>query len=94
MILYGSTASNIDHAESQNAIRFILTDLDDTCKFVEHAHIVHCTTMKIHKSFAQVAFGLVPVLLFCAGRVQAQSVPEVVPHVVVVQFEAGIGFPG
>ena len=50
--------------------------------------------MRIHQSAASVTLGLVPVLLFCTGRVLAQSVPEVVPHVVVVQFEAGIYFPG
>ncbi|MDE2826623.1 MAG: S8 family serine peptidase [Bacteroidota bacterium] len=50
--------------------------------------------MKIHQSFALVALGLVPVLFFCTVRVLAQSVPEVVPHVVVVQFEARISLPG
>ena len=50
--------------------------------------------MKIHQSFALVALGLVPFLFFCTVRVLAQSVPEVVPHVVVVQFEAGISLPG
>ena len=50
--------------------------------------------MKIHQSFALVALGLVPFLLFCTGNVLAQSVPEVVPHVVVIQFEAGISLPG
>lgn len=50
--------------------------------------------MKIHQSLSSVALGLVPVLLFCTVRVLAQSDPEVVPHVVVVQFEAGISLPG
>ena len=50
--------------------------------------------MKIHQSFALLTLGLAPVLLFCAGRVLAQNVPEVVPHVVVVQFEPGIYLPG
>ena len=47
-------------------------------------------TMKIHQSFALQTVGLASVLLFYAGRVLAQNVPEVEPHVVVVQFEAGI----
>ena len=50
--------------------------------------------MKIHQSFALVALGLVSVLLFCTARVLAQSVAEVVPHVVVVQFEAGVSLAG
>ena len=50
--------------------------------------------MKIHQSSALLASGLVSVLLFCTVRVLAQSVPEVVPHVVVVQFEAGVSLPG
>ena len=50
--------------------------------------------MKIHQSFALQTVWLAPVLLFCAGRVLAQNVPEVVPHVVVVQFDAGIYLPG
>ena len=50
--------------------------------------------MMIHQSFSQVALGLAPILLLCTGRVLAQSVPEAVPHVVVVQFEAGISLPG
>ena len=86
--------SSTCHAESQNAIHFILTSLDDTRKFVGHADIIHCMTMKIHQSFSLVALGLVPLLLFCTVRVLAQGVPEVVPHVVVVQFEAGISLPG
>ena len=87
-------ASSTCHAECQNTIQFILTNLDDTRNFDEHVHIIHCMTMKIHQSFALVTLGLVLVLLFCTGRVLAQSVPEVVPHVVVVQFEAGISLPG
>ena len=82
------------HAESQNAIHFILTSLDDTRKFVEHADIIHCMTMKIHPSFSVVALGIVPLLLFCTVKVLAQGVPEVVPRVVVVQFEAGVSLPG
>lgn len=50
--------------------------------------------MKIHQSFALVALRLVPVPFFCTVRVLAQSGPEVVPNVVVVQFEAGISLPG
>ena len=50
--------------------------------------------MKIHQSFALLTLGLAPGLLFCAGRALAQNVPEVVPHVVVVQFEPGIYLPG
>ena len=50
--------------------------------------------MKIHQSFALLTVGLTPVLLFCAGRVLAQNVPDVVPHVVVVQFDAGVYLPG
>ena len=50
--------------------------------------------MKILQSFALVASGLAPVLLLCTDRVLAQNVPEVVPHVVVVQFEAGVSLPG
>ncbi|MYJ55188.1 MAG: S8 family serine peptidase, partial [Rhodothermaceae bacterium] len=50
--------------------------------------------MRIHQPGASVTFGLVLVLLFCTGRVLAQSVPEVVPYAVVVQFEAGISIPG
>ena len=46
--------------------------------------------MKIHQSFALVALGVVLVLLLCTNRALAQSVPEVVPHIVVVQFEAGV----
>ena len=46
--------------------------------------------MKIHQSFALVALRVVLVLLLCTDRALAQSVPEVVPHVVVVQFEAGV----
>ncbi|MDE2826039.1 MAG: S8 family serine peptidase [Bacteroidota bacterium] len=49
--------------------------------------------MKIHQSFALVTLGLALILLFCTSRVLAQSVPEVVPHVVVVQFEAGVSLP-
>ena len=50
--------------------------------------------MKIHQSFALQTVGLASVLLFYAGRVLAQNVPEVEPHVVVVQFDAGIYLPG
>ena len=50
--------------------------------------------MKIHQSFALLTLGLAPVLLFCDGKVLAQNVPEVVPNVVVVQFEPGIYLPG
>ena len=86
--------SSTCHTEPQNAIHFILTSLDDTRKFVEHADIIHCMTMKIHQSFSLAASGLVPLLLFCTVRVLAQGIPEVVPHVVVVQFEAGVSLPG
>ena len=86
-------ASSTCHAESQDVIQFILTSLDNTRKIVEHAPIIHCTTMKIHRSFALVTIGLVLILFFCSGRVLAQNVPEVVPHVVVVQFEAGVSLP-
>ncbi|MDE2730979.1 MAG: S8 family serine peptidase [Bacteroidota bacterium] len=37
---------------------------------------------------------LVLVLLLCTDRAWAQSLPEVVPHVVVVQFEAGVSVSG
>ena len=50
--------------------------------------------MKIHQSFTRLTIGLTPVLLLCTGRVLAQDVPEVVPKVVVVQFEAGVSLPG
>ena len=50
--------------------------------------------MKTHQSFALLTLGLVPSLLFCTVRALAQSVSEVVPHVVVVQFEAGVSLPG
>ena len=50
--------------------------------------------MKIHQSLAFLVSGLVPVPLFYTGGVLAQNVPEVVPHVVVVQFEAGINLSG
>ena len=50
--------------------------------------------MKIHQSFALLTLGIAPVLLFCTGGALAQNVPEVVPSVVVVQFEAGIHFLG
>ena len=87
-------ASSTCHAESQNAVQFIFTDLDDTRKFVEHSHLIHCMTVKIHQPFALVTLGLVLVLLVCTGRALAQSIPEVVPHVVVVQFDAEVSFPG
>ena len=51
-------------------------------------------TIKIHQSFALQTVGLASILLFYAGRVLAQNVPEVEPHVVVVQFDAGIYLPG
>ena len=50
--------------------------------------------MKIYQSFVPVTLGIFPVLFFCTVRVLAQGVPEVVPHVAVVQFEAGIYLPG
>ena len=50
--------------------------------------------MKIRQSFALLTLGLTPVLLLSTDRVLAQSIPEVVPHVVVVQFEAGVSLPG
>ncbi len=50
--------------------------------------------MKIHQSFALATLLLVLVLLFCTDRILAQNVPEVVPKVVVVQFEAGVSLPG
>ena len=50
--------------------------------------------MKIHHLFVLVTLGLPPVLFCNAGRALAQSALEVVPHVVVVQFEAGINSPG
>ena len=50
--------------------------------------------MKINQSFVLLTLGLAPLLLLCASRVLAQNVPEVVPQVVVVQFEAGIYLPG
>ena len=50
--------------------------------------------MKIHLSFALLTFGLTPILLLSTDRVLAQSIPEVVPHVVIVQFEAGVSLPG
>ena len=37
---------------------------------------------------------LVPVLLLCTDRTWAQNAPEVMPHVVVVQFEEGLSLPG
>ena len=58
------------------------------------ARVIHCMTMKIHQSFSLLTLGLTFVLFFCTGRALAQNVPEVVPHVVVVQFEDGIYFPG
>ena len=86
-------ASSTCHAESQDVIQFILTSLDSTRKIVEHAPIIHCSIMKIHRPFALVTIGLVLILFFCSGRVLAQNVPEVVPNVVVVQFEAGVSLP-
>ena len=53
-----------------------------------------CMITKIHQSFALLVLGLVPVLLFCNGRVLAQGVPEDMPHVVVIQFEAWIYLSG
>ena len=50
--------------------------------------------MKIHHLFVLVTLGLPPVQFFYAGRALAQNTPEVVPHVVVVQFEAGVSLPG
>ena len=50
--------------------------------------------MKIHQSFALLTLGLTPVLLFGTDGALAQNAPDVVPHVVVVQFEAGTSFPG
>ena len=50
--------------------------------------------MKIHQSIALLALGLVSVLHLCTDRALAQNVPEVVPHVAVVQFEAGVSLPG
>ena len=49
--------------------------------------------MKIHQSFTLLTIGFTSVLLFCTGRVLAQNAPEVVPYVVVVQFEAGVSLP-
>ena len=49
---------------------------------------------RIHLSFALLTLGLTPILLLSTDRVLAQSIPEVVPHVVVVQFEAGVSLPG
>ena len=37
---------------------------------------------------------LVPVLLLCTDRAWTQNAPEVMPHVVVVQFKAEISLPG
>ena len=50
--------------------------------------------MKINLSFALVALGIVLVLLLCTERAKAQNAHEVVPHVVVVQFETGVSLPG
>ena len=50
--------------------------------------------MKTQELLTLVTLGLPPVLFCNAGRALAQSAPEVVPHVVVVQFEAGINLPG
>ena len=48
----------------------------------------------IHQLISLAALGLLPVLLSSTVGVLAQSVPEVVPQVVVVQFEAGVSIPG
>ena len=50
--------------------------------------------IEIHQSFALLSLGLISVLLSCTDRAFAQNTPAVVPHVVVVQFEAGIFLPG
>ncbi|MDE2732640.1 MAG: S8 family serine peptidase [Bacteroidota bacterium] len=46
------------------------------------------------QSFAPVALLLIPILLFRTDRSPTQDTSEVVPHVVVVQFEAEIFLPG
>ena len=50
--------------------------------------------MKFHQSIALLTLGLVPALLLCINKGLAQNVPEVVPNVVVVQFEAGVSLAG
>ena len=50
--------------------------------------------IRAHQSFPLLTLGLVPVLLLCTSRALAQNAPEVVPNVVVVQFDAGIFLPG
>lgn len=55
---------------------------------------MHGPALKSHKSFILLTLGFAPVLLFCSGRALVQNVQEAVPHVVVVQFEAGISIPG
>ncbi|MDE2833565.1 MAG: S8 family serine peptidase [Bacteroidota bacterium] len=50
--------------------------------------------LPIRQSLAVLALGIIPVLCLGADRAWAQSLPEVVPHVVVVQFEAGVSLSG
>ncbi len=50
--------------------------------------------MRIHQLFPLLVLGFTLVIHLCATRVFAQIVPEVVPQVVVVQFEEGVDFHG
>ncbi len=50
--------------------------------------------MRIHPSFSLLRLGFFFIMFFFCTQVHAQNVPEVVPQVVVVQFEAGVDFHG
>ena len=50
--------------------------------------------LPIRQSFGLLALGIIPVLFLGTNRTWAQRLPEVVPHVVVVQFEAGVSLSG